>query len=186
MRYLQEGGGEITKAEFEAILGPNITVGESVEVAGTYATVDALEASRENTHMSSIVYLDCAPPPWLGVLRENGGYLVIRDWKFEGGMHFCPVEISGGPYDPLDPKQKGPYRLSMFHTVHKVKLLTISGVGWSHRVNHQHPNFKVSLHEGQPEPDPEPDPEPGPDLDRVRELIEDARVLLDEALRLLG
>jgi len=195
MLYLQEGAGEISKAEFEAILGANITVGPSAEVAGYYATVDALEASREATHMSCIVNLDGAPPPWLGVLRENGGYLIIKDWKYENGRHFCPVGISGGPYDPQDPGQSGPFTLSLFNTNVGAKLLTISGIGWNHRQNHQHPNLYVSLHEGEPEPEPDPEPEPEPDpepepepdvIAQVRALIVEARALLDEALELLG
>ena len=188
MKYLQEGAGEITKAEFEAILGPNIRVGESVTAAGYCATVEALEASREAIYMSCIVNLDREPPPWLRVLRENGGYLPINDWKFENGRHFCPVEISGGPYDPLDPEQKGPYTLSLFNTHVGAKLLTISGIGWNHRQNHQHPNLYVSLHEGEPEPEPEPEPpDPEPDvIAQVRALIEEAQALLDEALELLS
>ena len=75
MKYLQEGIGEISQAEFEEILGPNIVVGPS-----SGATVTALEASRAETHMSCIVYLDQEPPLWLRVLRKDGGYLLINDW----------------------------------------------------------------------------------------------------------
>ena len=189
MKYLQEGIGEITKAEFEEILGPNIVVGPS-----SGATVTALEASRAETHMSCIVYLDQEPPLWLRVLRENSGYLLIKDWKFENGRYFCPVEISGGPYDATDPLQAGAFTLSMFDVVASKVLVTISGIGWDHNTNHRHPNIYVSLQDEPPveppieppvEPPVEPPTEPptGGGLEKIEMLLKE---ILVELRRLSG
>ena len=75
MKYLQEGAGEITKAEFEAILGPNIEVIQPTATEGYIATVEALEVTGYDTHTSCLVYLDVGPPSQLKVIRQNAGYL---------------------------------------------------------------------------------------------------------------
>ncbi len=180
MKYYQEGAGQITQERFEAELGPNVVVEQS-----SGAIVTGLEVSRPETHMSCIVYLDQEPPPGLGVRRQNGGDLVIKDWKFEGGEWFCPVGIAGGPYDARDPAQKGPFTLSMVNTLTEMETFVLSGVGWDHNENHQHPNVYVSLRAVQPPPPPPPPPPPDPDINQVRAFILHAKALLDDALELL-
>ncbi|GAG05336.1 unnamed protein product, partial [marine sediment metagenome] len=134
-------------------------------------------------------------PEWLWVRRQNGGNLLINDWKFEGGQWFCPVGIAGGPYDATDPNQKGPFTLSLASTNPDENLETfiLSGVGWDHNTNHRHPNAYVSLSGGQPEPPPEPpEPPPEPPPDEVKVLLLAAKadlvqaiLKIDQALELL-
>ena len=201
MKYLQEGVGEITKEAFEAILGPHVKVVQPTATEGYVATVDALEVTQYDASTSSIVYLNVGPPSWLGVRRQNAGDLVIKDWKHEGGKHFCPVEIGGGKYD-AGAGQVGPFTLSLVTTEPGyVCSFVVSGIGWKAGTNHQHANIYATLKylEGPVEPPPvepppvEPSPEPPPEpLTEVKALIlaakaqlAEAQLSLDRALELL-
>ena len=176
MRYLQEGAGEITKEEFEAILGPNIKVVQPTATEGYVATVEALEVTALDAHTSCLVYLDVGPPSSLNVIRQNAGYLEINDWKHEGGRHFCPVEIGGGAYD-AGAGETGPFTVSLGK---ELSSFVVSGIGWKAGTNHQHPNLYVSLRyvEGpEPPPEPPPDPPPVTDIEKVKALIMQAQAL---------
>lgn len=188
MRYLQEGVGEISWLEFEGMLGNRIEVIPAGGGTEFVARITALEVTPRESHTSCIVNLDREPPSWLKVARQNAGYLEIQDWKHEHGRWFCPVEISGGWYDPAH--GKGPFDIWLVARPGPEMLSSdrVSAIGWVQA--HQHANLYVSLVEGgtppEPLPEPPPEPPPDPDLERVKELIRDAQVLLDEALRILG
>ena len=181
MRYLQEGIGEITREEFEAILGPNVRVEQPpAGAAGYVATVEALEVTAYDAHTSCIVRLGVAPPQWLAVIRQNAGYMVIQDWKFEQGLHFCPVEIGGGKYD-AGAGDTGPFTVSLGNTsVGGIASFVVRGVGWKAGTNHQHPNIHATIRYVEEPGPPEPPPEPPPD--GLRELVLRARARLYRAL----
>ena len=193
---MQEGSGEISKATFEAILGPHVEVVQPTATQGYVATVEALEVTGFNTHTSCLVYLDVGPSAGFYVIRRNAGYLAISDWKFEQGKHFCPVEIGGGKYD-AGAGETGAFTLSLnIDTPKDVDSFVVSGIGWKAGTNHQHPNIYATLRylEGPVDPPPiDPPPvDPPPSNEEAKILILGAKVdleaacaKLDEALELL-
>ena len=205
MKYLKQFEGEISKGEFEGLLGDKIEV-----VRGTGgATVTALEVTPDPSITSCTIYLDQAPPDWLIVGRQwPGGTDYHRDWKHEvvnawdgekyalSEQWFTHIEIVGGPYDINDPNAIGPFNFWLAAMAHHESIPSniIKYIGWVMFTTYQHTNIYFSLTEEEPPDPPVPQPpieppiEPPPcdcNCEVAAQKVREAQGLLDEALELL-